>query len=275
MFPVVLGIESIFLDFFGNIFNDIFVVVFLLTGMLCGIFFRPWFGNQVIKLIDREYRFVDLDIDEETAVSIECKDKKGMPPQRFYKWRPAYTGIMGKFVKKPVTRFFGKEGTAYTWGMGAEEEGKATDPKDPKTFKPMGKLCDAIKTLWGNAFYDEIPEKQKELLEKSQIQFTVQLDQGPLTPSGYKVVSEEDIKAEEDRKAAETFWQGKKTIEKGQWIQWIFILLAGFGIACALMIIGILRIPSGNTTTTTPPPGNGTATTSAVGFFFWILQRLI
>jgi len=260
-----LGIESIFLDFFGNIFNDIFVIVFLLTGLLIGIFLRPWFGNQVIKLIDREYRFVDLDIEEETAVSIECKNKKGMPPQRFYKWKPGYTGILGKFLKKPVTRFFGKEGTAYTWAMGTKkgEEGKETK---------LGKLCDAVKTVWGNAFYDTVPEKQRKLLEESQISFTVDLDQGPLTPTGYKVVSEEDIKSEEDRKAAETFWQGKKTVEKGQWIQWVFIFVAGFGVAATLQILGILRIGS---TTTTPTPPTGNQTTTAISWLIWALQRLM
>lgn len=257
-----MGVETIFLDFFGNIFNDIFLIVFLLTGLLIGIFIRPWFGNQVIKLIDREYRFVDLDIAEETAVSIECKDKKGMPPQRFYKWKPGYTGILGKFLKKPVTRFFGKEGTAYTWGLGT---GKTIDDK-------LGPISDAIKTMWGNAFYDQIPEKQRKILEDSKIGFTVDLDHGPLTPVDYKIASEEDIKSEEDRKAAETFWAGKKTIEKGQWIQWIFIFVAGFGVAATLQILGILRIGS---TTTTPTPPSGNQTTTALANLIWMLQNVM
>lgn len=260
LWPVALGIESIFLDIFGNLVFDIMLIIFLLIGLLGGIFLRPWFGNQVVKLIEREFRFVDLDIDEESAVSIECKNKKGMPPQRFFKHRPGYTGIVGKFLKKPVTRFFGREGTAYTWSIEGGQEIKLGS----------GTLAGAVETVWGSEFYNAVPAKQKKLLEESEIGVTVQLEGGPLTPERFHPVSEEDIKAEEDRKASETFWEGKKTLVKGQWIQWFFIFVAGFGVAAVLQIIGILRIPSG-ATTTTPPPGNQTA----AAWLMWLMQRVI
>jgi len=262
LWPVALGIESIFLDIFGNLVFDIMLIIFLLIGLLGGIFLRPWFGNQVVKLIEREFRFVDLDIEEESAVSIECKDKKGMPPQRFFKHRPGYTGIVGKFLKKPVTRFFGREGTAYTWKIEAGKEIKL-DPGD---------LGAAVRTVWGEEFYDGVPAKQKKLLEESKLGVTVQLEEGPLTPEKFHPISEEDIKSEEDRKASETFWEGKKTLVKGQWIQWVFIFVAGFGVACAAMILGILRIPSGQTTTPAP---TGNQTTAALAWFMWLIQKVI
>lgn len=239
------------------------LIIFLLIGLLGGIFLRPWFGNQVVKLIEREFRFVDLDIEEESAVSIECKDKKGMPAQRFFKYRPGYTGIVGKFLKKPVTRFFGREGTAYTWKVENTKEIKL----DP------GNLAGAIRTVWGEEFYSSVPEKQKKLLDESKIGITVQLEQGALTPETFHPISEEDIKTEEDRKASETFWEGKKTLVKGQWIQWVFIFVAGFGVACALMIIGILRIPSGASTPAPAPTGN--QTTATVAWLIWLIQKVI
>lgn len=277
LWPVALGIESIFLDIFGNIVFDIMLIIFLLIGLLGGIFLRPWFGNQVIKLIEREFRFVDLDIEEESAVSIECKDKKGMPPQKYFKYRPGYTGIVGKFLKKPVTRFFGREGTAYTWQM---ENGvkkiidayKGTGKGEIDLGNETGTLAAAVQTVWGSEFYSAVPAKQKKLLEDSNIGITVQLEQGPLTPQNFHPISEEDIKTEEDRKASETFWEGKKTLVKGQWIQWMFIFVAGFGVACALMIIGILRIPSGEST---PPPSTNSTGTAAVAWLVWLIQKMI
>lgn len=251
MWPVTLGIETIFLDIFGNLVFDIMLIIFLLIGLLGGIFLRPWFGNQVIKIMEKDYRFVDLDIEEETAVSISCKDKKGMPSQRFFKWRPGYTGIIGKFLKKPVTRWFGREGTAYTWKL--EGEGKRVD---------IGKLDAAVKTVWGEEFWNSVPKKQKTQLEESILNVTVELEKGPLTPEKMIPVSEENIMDEQDRAASETFWEGKRQLLKNQWVQWIFIFVAGFGVAAVLQIIGILRIPSGETTTP-PPTGNNTATGSA------------
>lgn len=233
--------------------NIIMVLIFLLVGIIVGVLLRPWFGNEVIKLIPREHRFVDLGIEEETACSITCKNKKGMPPQRFYKHQPGYTGIVGMILKKPITRFFGKEGTAYTWSIG-------TDSKPIKV-----PIVEALKVMLSKEFYDQIPLKQQEILNNSKLDIIVDIDEG-LTPNDedntpYRSISEEDIKREEDREAAKTFWKGKTSAERTQIISLLITGIAGFGIACALEILGILRI-------STPPPvviyppSNSTATTA-------------
>lgn len=219
---------DIFVGFFSNIFNIIMLLIFLLVGVIIGIVVRPRWGNMVMKLLPRDHRFLDFDIDEETAVTIECKEKKGFPPHRFIKLRPGFVGKSGRFIKRSVTRYLGKEGTAYTWQT---EQNKFTEIP--------GGLPTALKGLWGKEFYEEMPPEQKQQLEENKLLVTVDLDDG-LTPEGYASVAEEDIKREEDRKAAETLWEGKKKQEKGLLVNQILAGIAGFGVACALMLIGIL-----------------------------------
>lgn len=132
-------------------------------------------------------------------------------------------------MKKPVTRFIAKEGTAYTWRTEQTKEVK------------IGSLWEAVRLVCGSEFYNAFPPQERAMLEKSGINVTVNLEDG-LKPEGFTAVSEEDIFTETDRKACETYWQGKKQVEKGKYLEMIIIGIAGFGVACALQIMGILRI---------------------------------
>lgn len=225
-----MGLIEIFLGFFGNIFNVVMLLVFLALGVILGLLLRPKWGNSVMKLLPKTARFVEFGIAEETAVSISCDDKKGFPPQRFIKISQGFVGTVGRFVKKSVTRYLAKEGTAYTF--------KTTQNHLEEI---PGGIPAAIKQLWGQTEYDKIPPHLKDKLEQNLLAVTVDLQDG-LTPEGYRPVTEEDIKREEDREAAKTWWMGRKMAEKGTWVQVVFILLAGVGIALILQIIGILRI---------------------------------
>lgn len=232
--PIIVyeGIADIFLGYFGNIFNDLMIMVFLLVGVILGIIFRPGWTNAVMKISPTEHRFEEFSIKNESAVSIECDDKKGMPPHRFIKLYPGYIGRTGRFVKRQITRYIGKEGTAYTWKMNDVDE----------FVKVPGGLATALKTIWGNDVYDQIPDEPRQALENTtNLMVTVDLTEG-LTPEGFRSISEEDIKREEDRQAANTLWQGKLQQVKGELVRTIIIGIAGFGIACALQIIGVLRI---------------------------------
>lgn len=211
---------DIFIQIFGNIIADILFAIFLIVGVIAGILWRPGFGNHVRKIIPREHRFVDFAIQDEYACSVECKKQKGFPQQRFFKYAAAFMGQVGKYVKRPAMMFIGKEGTAYTW---KEQSGKVE----------IGKLNDAVKTVLGQEFYDQIPEEQKALLEESRINVSVDLEEG-LTPEGYTPVSEEDIKTEQDRKASETYWEGKKSTEKPVILNIIITALAGAGVGFIL-----------------------------------------
>lgn len=225
---------NIFLDFFGNILNDIMILLFLLVGILTGLLFKPRAKNRVIKLLPRDKRFLEFNIDEESAVGILCEEKKGHPVHRFIKLFPGYTGIVGRFLKKAVTLYFGKEGTAYTWRVKSKVEEK------------IGSLADALKDVWGEEFYGVIPEEQRQKVEESQINVTVNLDDTAQAQDSegndLPVRREEDIKTEEDRVAAQTYWEGKAIATRKQWLEYLFIAGFGFGVACALQILGVLRI---------------------------------
>ena len=197
------------------------IVLFALIGLFIGLIVKPKAKNQVMKVLPRDKRFIDFNISEENAFSVECEPQKGFPPQRFIKLRPGFSGSVGRFLKKAITRFIGKEGTAYTWRAESEKV-------------DIGSLADALKGLWGQKFYEKIPEEKRIELEESKINVTVDLAEEDLTPKGMKTVSEEDLQREEDRKAAETWWKGKKEADKGQWIQWIPWLFAGIGAAFLL-----------------------------------------
>lgn len=223
---------DLFVGYFSNPLSWVFLAIFFIVGILAGVFLRPWMGNQVQKFIPEDHRFIDLEIDEETSISVYCKKKKGMPIQRFLKLSSGFTGIVGRFLRKPITRYLGMEGTAYTWKI------------DNGSWHNAGNLADAVKTVWGETFWASVPETQKEKLEESRILVTVGLDKAPLTPPGHRVISEEDIKSEEDRKAAETFWQERQRAQRGFYINMILAAAAGFGVCAVLVLLGLLKLPS-------------------------------
>jgi hypothetical protein len=226
------GILDVFATYFSSPITWVFTGLFIMCGLLIGLFLRPWIGNQVIKFMPGDHRFIDLGIDEETSVSIQCKKVKGMPIQRFFKLHPGFTGIVGRVLKKPITRFLGIEGTAYTWQI---KSGR---------YEKLGSLGDALRTVWGEDFFNTIPERQQKMIGESRIQVTVGLDEAPLTPEGMRSISEEDIKQEEDRRASKTFWEEHSSQMKGFLISAILAGGTGFAICAVCFLIGIFKIPS-------------------------------
>lgn len=241
---IIAGVLEIFAGFFGNILNVVMILMFLVIGVIIGIFIRPRWKNTVMKIMPKDRRFIDFNIKEETAISVVCDDKKGFPPHRFLKIAIGYIGETGMVVKRAVTRYIAKEGTAYLWQT------------DQDKFKRVaGGLPTLLKHLWGEQEYDTMPEDLRHKCEDDKVLVTVDISDG-LTPEGLQSVSEEDIKREEDREACRTLWEGKKREEKGAWLNLLIVGLAGFGIACFLQIIGILRI--NQTSAPAPAPTNQT-----------------
>lgn len=237
------GVGDIFLGFFGNIFNVLMALIFLMLGIISGIFLRPRWGNVVMKILPKDHRFVDFKIAEESAISVICDDKKGYPPHRFLKLGLGFIGETGRFVKRSVTRYLGKEGTAYLWI--AENE----------RFKRVeGGLPTLLKHLWGEE-YDNMPAGLKEKIQSDKVLVTVDLSDG-LTPESLRSISEEDVKREEDRQACQTLWEGKRKEARGVLLNYLIVGLAGFGVCAVMVLIGIIKPPGG--TTTVIVPGNQT-----------------
>lgn len=184
-----------------NLFTPIFIGIGSALGILIGLWLSKPKKNQVCKLIPEDARGYDLDVVEENANFIYCDPIETLPPQRFLKFRKGFTVTQkrrwGRFLK--INRYFGREGTAFTQRI---EQGKITDIPLNQTM--IG--------LWGEDEYNNMPEHLREAIEQAKIGVTVSIEDDPKTPHDWKgkPISEENIKIEEDKQAAETFWKGKK-----------------------------------------------------------------
>jgi len=247
MTDILKGFGELFQVFFSslNVVSISLIVMAVFFGLLFGLVFRPKARSVVLKFLPHDKRVFELPIQREQAVSVKVKALKEMPVQRFIKYQGGYTGFSGGFLKKPRTIFLAKEGTAYTQKL-----------EDSKIKIPLDKTLIGI---WGEAFYDTIPEKQRNLLLKDRVDVTIDLkDEVPMQEVTYqdaeypmetktvleplRQIREEDIKTEDDIEASRNFWTGRKQAERGQWTQWFFVFLAGFGVCAVLQIMGVLRI---------------------------------
>lgn len=207
--PMILGVAGLGL---------VLALLYLLLKKL-----RP--AREVMYLRERDHRGQRLRITEETATTIYCRRKKGSD-KRFFKWGGSY---IFHEAGKMITRFFSKEGVAYTYRF--KTSTPTTNPgvvpdevtqdvqclscgevfttelpvvKIGMRGEEVGSLEKVLTGLWGKKFFDEIPPKQRKIIEDNKILVTVELESG-LTPEGFSPVSEEDIKEEEDRAAARIF----------------------------------------------------------------------
>lgn len=190
----------------------------VLIGVLVGVILiryglRP--KNQILYCRERDGRGLELNIDAEDALSMTTKTK---PQLRFYKYGRAYD-----FQKRgrAYTRFFGKEGTAYTWRLQGFTEKDKVDLQFPT-------LEQAVKSQWGEEFYATVPDKMQELLRGKSLLVTVNLEAG-IVPKGYEPISEQTIKKKANEDMASLLSNALKGVVKTPVMQWMFILGSGFG----------------------------------------------
>jgi len=126
---------------------------------------------------------------------------------------------------KAVTRFFGKEGTAYTWWTESGE-------------KSIGTIAESLRKIWGADFYGEIPKTQRDLIESKKVYVTVNLETG-LTPEDFPVVKEDQIHEDDDTKAAKILGEGMKESTKVPFSQGILWMAAGAAIVMGLVLLGV------------------------------------
>ena len=260
-----------FQEFFSSIFNIVMVLVFVLVGMLIGIILiryglRP--KNQILYCRERDGRGMELNVQEEDAISLETSSS---PIMRFFKFGRAY-----EFIRRgrAFTRFFGKEGTAYTWRLQGfskkptkfeavpreipvlDKEGNAvTNKKGFPIFKTIEEkvpvewkdeevqlefktLEDALVFRWGKEAYESVPDKMKDMLRDDKVFLTVNLEPG-IVPVGYEPITESVIKKKANEDMAEVMAKSLKEAVKSSVIDKIPWLLAGAGIlAVASKLLG-------------------------------------
>lgn len=232
-----------------------------MLGVLLGILLlryglRP--KNQILYCREKDGRGLELNVDKEDAISLETKSS---PELRFFKYGRSY-----EFRKRgrAFTRFFGKEGTAYTWLLQGfkkvatkfedkpvevpvlNKEGLVIlDEKGHPVFKKVKEkvpieweeqqakiefptLEDAVKFRWGD-FYDTVPDPRKVELREDKILLTVNLEPG-IVPEGYEPITERTIKKKANEDMAELMARSLKGVIKTTIMDWLPWLLAGAGI---------------------------------------------
>lgn len=213
-----------------NIISIIFIFCGCLIGVLIGILLKPPRTNKVIKFLPNDKRFIEFDIKKEHAFSVYCKDKKSYPPHRFIKFHSGFTGLVGSVVKRASTIFLGIQGTAYTQRLSSGS--KIVNER----------LDKCLRALWGDDFYDLIPKEQKDAIEDGVVLTTIDLGDLDIPKNSkgeaLKNISEEDLKTEEDVQASQNYWKGRRQVEKGAWVQYVFT--AGTG--AAIMLVGCIML---------------------------------
>lgn len=242
---------DVFINFFTNPINISFMAMFVMVGVIIGYLYQPSPKNQVLYCREKDGRGQELKIQSEDAVSLETKSN---PALRFFKYGRSYVfTIARKFGKaKKVARFFGKEGTAYTWTLEGWKEGKKVkDSKDPKKESVIEKakkikvnfktLENAVKHTWGKKFYNTVPEAKKKLLRNNKMLVTVNLETG-LTPSDYEPISEMQIRKKANEDMAGLIARGIKGILKKSALDVLPWIGTGVAIGLAIVALGLLKV---------------------------------
>lgn len=203
----------------------IMALIGVVVTLVCWRYLIPA-KTQIQYIRERDHRGEEYTAAREEAISLETDTK---PSLRFFKRGPAYKFI-GR-LGRSFTRFFGKEGTAYTWTLeGFDKKSKPVKCEFPTLEK-------AVEFRWGE-LYEVVPEGHKELLRKDKIHVTVGLEPG-ITPKGYKPITEQTITTKAKEDLLNTFVNALKNLGKPALSQWIFIFGAGIGagyIACTLLM---------------------------------------
>lgn len=201
------------------------LLIFLLLGMLTGILLLRYIikpKNQIQYLRERDGRGHEFDVAREDAISLETSTN---PPLRFFKFGRAY-----EFIKRgrAFTRFFGKEGTAYTWRLEGFAKTNPEGETKPLTLE-FPTLEGAVKHCWGNETYEAVQEELKAKLRNNKMYVTVNLEPG-ITPEGYEPITEQTITKKADEDMASLIGREVKEAQGSDWKMILIMMLAGMGI---------------------------------------------
>ena len=198
-----------------DLFSPVAIALYFITGFCAVIYFfiqRTKPVREIMYIRERDRRGRRLPIKFETARTLEVR-VRGLNPMRFFKWGGAYVFHEGG---RMVTRYFGKEGTAYTWKL---EDGK---------WKILGTLYDGLVAVLGEDFVQKLRDDIKAKLRSSKVYVTVDLEEGT-TPEGlkYPTLREEDIYDEQDRQAASILVERMRVSAKRELYQGLLWLCVG------------------------------------------------
>ena len=163
---------------------DLILLLIAAAAMMIGAtglvyYFRP--EKRVELLRPRDSRGQVLRVSQETDLGLMCKKVKGVT-HRFIKVGRGWTFSLGG---KMVTKFFGIEGKAYT-GI----------PRDSGPVEVP--VSEYLKWLWGEKFYNVIPEEQRRTVETEAVGIIVAIDPIEEEEHNLPTISADDIHDQDD-----------------------------------------------------------------------------
>jgi len=161
-------------------------------------------------------------ITRETDRSIVCG--RTNPIHRFIKVGPGYVFNEGG---KAVTRFWGIEGTAYTGVLAGDKPVKLTIPE-------------YLRMVWGKRFYESVPPKQREALEKDKMGVIIEPVPIQEEKYGFPTLTSEDIDDEADAVILSRIAKATTISTKREFYQLMIGIIIGVGLAALMLRLGWL-----------------------------------
>jgi hypothetical protein len=194
--------------------------------------------KTVTFLMPGERRGVELRVTKETDYGLYTKKSEGVS-RRFIKLARGYAIKRGS---SNVVTFFGLEGTIFTAA--------------PGKISMRRNLAETLKFLWGEPFYDQIPEPERKIVEAGTIGVTVEVDPSDLeqlgiteddeSEEGRKILrmSSVDVNAETDAQVLETIANANKpkVENRRELYQMLIGMGLGFGLCLFLASQGWIKI---------------------------------
>jgi hypothetical protein len=193
--------------------------------------------KTVTFLMPGERRGVELKVTKETDFGLYTKKTEGVT-RRFIKLARGYTIRRGG--SNNIT-FFGLEGTIFT-----AAPGKITMKRS---------LSETLKFLWGEPFYEQIPDPERRIIETGEVGVTIEIEPSDLSQVGIdeETESEEgrrilrmssvDVNAETDAQVLETIANANKPTgaKNRELYQMLIGAGLGFGFCLFLHVMGWIR----------------------------------
>jgi len=163
-----------------------------------------------------------MDVTKETDRSIVCG--RTNPIHRFIKVGSGYVFQEGG---KAVTRFWGIEGTAYTANLLEENPIKNA-------------LSEFLRDLLGDRFYESIPSKQRDLIEKTKTGIIVEPVPIKEEAYGFPTLTSDDINDEADSVILSRIAKATQSSTRKEFYQMLIGIAIGVGLCLLLLRLGWL-----------------------------------
>jgi len=206
--------------------------ILLFLGILLGNYLSQPKSNRVIEIAPDSYRATEFQVKEQDAVNLRADSVGNTPPKRFLKNADPYNVVTKGWMKlKNYALYLARIGSAYTHNL---------DTPDIKTT-----LKKTMQNIFGITLYNQIPQEQKNKIEKGDIAVTIEFQKVALTPKDkdgedMPSVSSDDLRRGDLDRFIGALARGLDNLTKGvagEWTKVIFIMGSGIAVGIILTLV--------------------------------------